>query len=271
MQKRCLSWLFYCTNLCRDGEMEINMEIRGFFQEYPDVAIAFSGGVDSAYLLYEAKRYGRRVKAYFVKSQFQPLFELEDATRLAEELNADLEIIPFDVLMDKKVCENPENRCYFCKQKIFGALQARAAADGFNILIDGTNASDSAEGRPGMKALKEMNVLSPLRLCGITKDQVRARSREAGIFTWDKPSYACLAPRVPTGVEITADVLAKVERAEDALFDLGFTDFRVRIFNGGARIQLPEGQLYMALEKRREIIEHLHRDFKEILLDMEAR
>lgn len=245
--------------------------LQDFFEDYPKIALAFSGGVDSAYLLHAAVICGAEVKAYFVKSQFQPDFELDDAKRLAGELRADMEILDCDVLVDCTISENPENRCYYCKHKIFEKLLAAAKADGFDTIIDGTNASDDAGDRPGMKALQEMKVLSPLRLCGITKEAVRQLSREAGLFTWNKPAYACLATRIPTGETITAEKLSRVEGAEAVLTDLGFRDFRVRYFHDAARIQVPESQLELAVKKRREIQERLKPYFAVALVDLEVR
>ena len=167
--------------------------------------------------------------------------------------------------------KNPPNRCYYCKTGLFGTLQARAKADGYTVLLDGTNASDDAGDRPGMKALTEMSVLSPLRLCGLTKAQIREFSREAGLFTWDKPAYACLATRVPTGEAITEALLARVEGAEQVLFSLGFTDFRVRVFHDAARVQLKPAQMQQALSRRSEILENVKPYFEIVLLDLNGR
>lgn len=246
-------------------------DLQEFFTAHPKAALAFSGGVDSAYLLYAAKKWGGCVKAYFVKSPFQPDFELADAKRLAAELSAEMEIIRCDTLADPAIAENPADRCYYCKNRIFKEILAAAGRDGFDIVIDGTNASDRAADRPGMRALAEMEVLSPLRLCGITKDAVREGSREAGLFTWDKPAYACLATRVPAGEPITHEKLKKVEGAEAALTELGFRDLRVRLFHGAARIQIPGLQMEQAAAARREIREKLQPYFDTVLLDLEER
>ena len=154
-----------------------DMTLSRFFRENPRAALGFSGGVDSAYLLYAALTAGAQVKAYYVKSPFQPRFELEDARRLAEELGADWEVLEGDPLADPQVAENPPNRCYFCKRMIFGRIAEAARRDGFSLLLDGTNASDEAGDRPGMQALSELHVISPLRLCGLTKPQIRELSR----------------------------------------------------------------------------------------------
>ena len=248
------------------------MGLREFFIENSEAAIAFSGGVDSAYLLSQAVKYAARVKAYYVKSCFQPEFELEDALRLAEELGADMEVLNLGAsVLDEKIASNPPDRCYYCKKKIMGAIREAAVKDGFGIIMDGTNASDDAGDRPGMKALGEMKILSPLRICGLTKDEIRRLSREGGLFTWDKPAFACLATRIPAGVAISPEILRKVEKAESALMDMGFSDLRVRVFGGGARLQLKESQMAEALNIREEIVKALKPFFNEILLDMEAR
>ena len=248
-----------------------DMTLSRFFRENPRAALGFSGGVDSAYLLYAALTAGAQVKAYYVKSPFQPRFELEDARRLAEELGADWEVLEGDPLADPQVAENPPNRCYFCKRMIFGRIAEAARRDGFSLLLDGTNASDDAGDRPGMRALKELHVCSPLRECGLTKAEIRRLSREAGLFTWDKPAYACLATRIPSGDAITAKKLLATERAEAFLFSLGLTDFRVRNYRGAARLQFPEAQLNAVLAHRAEILQELKKDYPAVLLDLEVR
>ena len=247
------------------------MTLQDFFAVCPEAAVAFSGGVDSAYLLYAAGRYARRVQAYYVQSAFQPAFEREDARRLAGELGVDMRLLTLDVLAVPGVRENPPDRCYHCKKAIFAAIRAAAAADGFSVVVDGTNASDDAGDRPGMRALGELDVRSPLRECGLTKEEIRRLSREAGLFTWDKPAYACLATRVPTGTPITAEDLARVERGEEALFRLGFTDFRLRLFHGAARLQVPPEQTARAAALRQEITRALEGDFSAVLLDLAGR
>lgn len=247
------------------------MTLEDFFAEYPETAVAFSGGVDSACLLYAAVKYGKRVKAYFVRTEFQPAFELEDARRLAEALGTKLQVLEERALADGDIRRNFPDRCYHCKRRIFRRILDAAKKDGFSVLLDGTNASDDAGDRPGMRALAELSVRSPLRECGLTKAQIRSLSREAGLFTWDKPAYACLATRIPAGQEITAEKLAATEAAESYLASLGFTDFRIRWQEGHGRIQLREAQLELLLERRREILEELKRYYKTVSLDLEVR
>ena len=247
------------------------MTLQEFFDENRSAALAFSGGVDSAFLLYAGIHYGCDIHAYYVKSEFQPQFELEDAKRLAKELGARMTIIELSVLPYEDVTSNGPRRCYYCKHQIFSRIVAAAQADGYTLLLDGTNASDDAGDRPGMQALRELSVQSPLRECGLTKAEIRRLSREAGLFTWDKPAYACLATRIPTGTPITAEDLIATENAEGLLFDMGFTDFRVRKAGDTAKLQVPEGQLAKVIEMRNEILAGLKPYYKNVTLDLEAR
>lgn len=247
------------------------MKLEEFFKKYPRVAIAFSGGVDSAYLVYAAAHYAEIIQAYYVKSAFQPQFELDDAIKLTTQLGVKMEVITLDVLTDGKIAENPGNRCYYCKRRIFLAIIDKARLDGFSVLLDGTNASDDVNDRPGMKALKELSILSPLRLCGLTKTEIRSLSKAADLFTWNKPAYACLATRVPTGQTITNQLLQRTERAESYLFSLGFSDFRVRTIGDTAKIQITESQLPLLMTNRESILSKLKEDYKSVCLDLEMR
>lgn len=247
------------------------MTLEQFFSQNPRAAIAFSGGVDSAFLLWAGIEAGAEVRPYFVKTPFQPQFELEDAQRLCTRLGAELIVVEFDILSDPAVAANPADRCYHCKKRLFSLLRERAAADGFSLLLDGTNASDDAGDRPGMRALRELEVRSPLRECGLTKEMIRARSKQAGLFTWDKPSYACLATRAPTGQTITREALEKVERGEALLSGLGFRDFRLRLTAGGCRLQVTEEQFSLVQRYREDILTGLAPLFSEIVLDLKPR
>lgn len=211
------------------------------------------------------------MQPYYVKSQFQPKFEHEDAIKLTAELGVALKVISIDILQLDEVTDNPSNRCYYCKKRIMGAIRREAGADGYDTIIDGTNASDDDGERPGMKALAEENILSPLRLCGMTKEEIRRRSENAGLFTWNKPAYACLATRIPTGEKITVQKLTAVEQSESYLFSLGFTDFRVRLRDGGALLQLPAAQHAAARALWPEITAGLSEYFQTIRLDPKAR
>ena len=247
------------------------MNLSQFWKENPKAAIAFSGGVDSAYLLYSAVQSGAEVKAYYAKTAFQPAFELEDAKKLANQLGAEMEILSIDVLSVPHVVENPANRCYYCKTALFSAMTAAAKRDGFTLILDGTNASDDASDRPGMQALRELAVRSPLRECGLTKPEIRRLSKEAGLFTHDKPAYACLATRIPTGDIITPEKLARTEEAETYLSSLGLRDFRVRTLGDLARIQVTESDLETVLKNREVILSHLKKLYSGVMLDLEVR
>lgn len=252
--------------------MQAVPEVLGkYLKAIPKVAIAFSGGVDSSYLLYAAKACGMDVHAYYVNSQFQPQFELEDARRLAKELAAAVTIIPVDVLAGDVVPSNPADRCYHCKRVVFGTILERAAADGYTLLMDGSNASDDADDRPGMRALAELKILSPLREAGLTKQQVREYSQKAGLFTWNKPAYACLATRVPTGTHLTAEILERIEKAENTLAQMGFSDFRARVMGDAAKLQLPLEQIPLAARRHAELIQALSPWFSDVLLDLKPR
>ena len=148
-----------------------------FFARTPRLAVAFSGGCDSSFLLVAALRAGCDVKAYGVRTAFQPAFEIEDAQRLAAELGADFELVDADVLAQGEICANGPDRCYRCKTFIFSTILARMAEDGFEVLADGTNVTDDPANRPGFQALAELGVVSPLRRAGMTKDDVGGRSR----------------------------------------------------------------------------------------------
>lgn len=247
------------------------MELKQFFEAHPEVAIAFSGGVDSAYLLYAAVQYAKRVKAYYVKTAFQPQFELDDACRLAETLGAPMEILNVDVLCEGVITANPPDRCYHCKKKLFSVILNAAKNDGFPVLLDGTNASDEASDRPGMRALTELSVRSPLRECGLTKVNIREFSKAAGLFTHDKPAYACLATRIPTGETITLEKLQRTELAEGYLSKLGFRDFRVRSQQDTAKLQLRKEDFALVLAHRDEILQELKQYYGHVLMDLEER
>ena len=254
-----------------NGEYNIGMDLGLFFRENNRAAVAFSGGVDSSYLLYAAAASGADVTAYYARSQFQPEFELEDARAVAELAGAEMKVIDLDVLADGTITSNPEDRCYHCKLRIMGSIIREASADGYGLIIDGTNASDDTDDRPGTRALRELGVRSPLRECGITKDEVRRLSREAGLPVWDKPAYACLATRIPHGEKITAEKLARTERAETIMSEMGFRDFRVRMRGDKALIQVPADQYDKASGEMEEIRKRLSGMYSRVDLDSVTR
>ncbi len=245
------------------------MKLEEFFSKNKKVALCFSGGVDSSYLLYAGLSFGAEVQPYFLKTEFQPEFELEDATKLAEELGAKLIVKYESVLSKESVVLNDSLRCYYCKNNGLGELVKLAHEDGYEIVIDGSNWDDDPDDRPGMKALEEWQILSPLRMARMTKSEIRKRSKEAGLFTWDKPAYACLATRIPTGTRIKGEILDRVEKSEKALFEMGFTDFRVRVMGNIAKLQVLENQMELVIGLRKEIVKEIC--FDEVVLDLAPR
>ena len=231
-------------------------------------ALAYSGGLDSRFLAHAAQRFGFEPVLLHIVGPHIPPEETDYARHWAASRELAYEELPADPLDLALVASGDRRRCYACKRNLFSLLKARTDLP----LCDGTNASDAGQYRPGIRAVEELGILSPLASAGLTKADIRRLSREAGLFTWDKPSYACLATRIPTGCEITAEKLQKTEKAEDFLFSLGFSDFRVRMMpNGAARLQLPENQLPLLMEKREEILDELKKSYPAVLLDLEVR
>lgn len=263
--------LFSFLFLCERMQKMMPDSLKNFFITHNKIALAFSGGTDSSFLLYAAVKYGCDIKAYYVKSAFQPEFEYNDALKLAKSLNTPIKIITENIFSKKDVIKNDALRCYYCKQTVFSAICAAAKDDGYGTVIDGTNASDKTADRPGMKALEEMRILSPLKACGIDKAAVRELSKEAHLPTWDKPAYSCLATRIKTGVAITPNLLEKTEKSESYLFSLGFSDFRVRTDGNSARLELKENDFHRLADNRQRICEYLGDLFDNITLNLNAR
>lgn len=248
------------------------MDIKEFFEKNNKVALAYSGGADSSYLLYAAVNSGADVTAYFVKTEFQPETELSNAIMFATSLRAAMKIIHLSSLGDEKIIENGAERCYYCKSNILKNIINVANKDGYELIIDGTNASDISCGdRPGVKALNELNVVSPFAMAGLTKEDVRRLAKDADLYVWDKPSYACLATRIAAGEPITEDKLKLTEIAEDYLLDLGFSDFRVRTKGGTAVLEITEKDMERVCLKREEILKELSPYYNKVLLNLEFR
>ncbi len=237
-----------------------------FFALHPKAAIGFSGGADSAFLLFEAVKAGADIGVYYVQTAFQPAFELEDAWAFARRLSVPLRVIPLDILADERVCANDGMRCYYCKRRIFGAIAEQARKDGYTLLLDGTNASDDISDRPGYAALQELSVLSPLRICGITKEALRKESELHGLFTAKKPAYACLATRI-WDRPITEQALKRAETAERLLMLRGYRDFRVRCKGMEAVLQIALPQYEQAKSEFSVLQQELAPLFATVTLD----
>jgi uncharacterized protein len=198
-----------------------------FFRDHPKVLLAFSGGADSSYLLYAAKECGADVVAYTLRGPFQARSETAAAIEFAGSMGVEHHVIDADPLSDPGIASNGPDRCYLCKKSMFNTLRSISDGQG-RELIDATNLSDDPRTRPGMRALEEFGVLSPLRLSGINKSQVRELSRRAGLPTADVPSNSCLATRIMGGIAITSEALGRVEESEQSLSSMGFSGHRVR-------------------------------------------
>jgi uncharacterized protein len=212
--------------------------------------VAFSGGVDSALLAFLAHRaLGERALAITGDSPSVPRRQLEEATRFATSLGLAHEIVTTHEVDDPQYQENAGDRCFFCKTELYGKMRQMAKERGFAVVFDGTNADDGGDHRPGMTAAEHQGVRSPLLEVGMGKEDIRTLSRLADLPTWNKPASACLASRVAYGVEVTREVLDRVERGEEALRKLGFHQFRVRHHDSLVRIEVGPEELHRALDR----------------------
>ncbi len=218
------------------------------------IAIAYSGGVDSTFLLKTAAEVlGGQVLAVTAAAPFVPERELQETKRFCGENGIRQTVIVSDVLDSETFRKNPPDRCYYCKRDLFGRMLAEADRNGISVIAEGSNMDDTGDYRPGLRAIRELGVRSPLQEAGLYKSEIRTLSRELGLPTWDKPSFACLASRFVYGEAITEKKLAMVDRAEQRLLDLGFRQFRVRLHGNLARIEvLPEEMERLAAAPVRE-------------------
>lgn len=238
------------------------------------VAVAFSGGVDSTFLLKAAQEaLGDWVLAVTIDAAAFPKRELKEAEAFCREAGIRQVVCPLDVMAVDGFCRNEKNRCYLCKREVLTRIRRIADEHGMVHVAEGSNMDDGGDYRPGKQAVEELAVISPLRQAGLWKEEIRELSRQFGLPSWDKPSFACLATRFPYGEEISAEKLAMVEGAEQFLLEKGFRQVRVRMHGQMARIEvLPEDFGRMLQEDfRREVLTALRREgFLYVALDLQG-
>lgn len=232
-----------------DALHEKQKKLKEYLSELGSVAVAFSSGVDSTFLLRTAHEVlGDKVIAITARSCSFPGRELKEAEEFCKSEGIRHIIIESEELAIDGFKQNPKNRCYLCKKELFSKMIQAAEEEGIKFVAEGSNLDDNGDYRPGLKAIAELGIKSPLREAGLTKDDIRALSKEMGLKTWDKPSFACLASRFVYGETITEEKLAMVDKAEQLLLDLGFRQVRVRIHGDIARIEILPSEFAKLME-----------------------
>lgn len=249
-----------------------SIKLNNILKDLGSFAVAFSGGVDSSFLLHRAhKTVKSGVIAITIRTPYIPDREIKEAIDFANKFGIRHQIV--DIAFPEIIKHNPIERCYLCKKTLFTQLLDFAGKNNFKYVIDGTNADDSGDFRPGMKALKEMKIRSPLLEAGLTKKEIRELSRKEGLEFWDKPAMACLLTRIPYDTEISEGTLRMIEAAENILFDKGYPGTRVRVHGDVARIECIPGFMEKMIKKseRDEITGSLKKlGFRFVSLDLEG-
>ena len=219
--------------------------------------LAYSGGLDSTFLLKVLQLSGIRALAVTARSEATPRHDLKDAARMAREPGVSHRVITTEEMKDENYLSNPPDRCFYCKDELFGKLKVIADEEGMAFVIDGSNLDDGDDYRPGTRAARAHGVRSPLAEAGFTKQEIREASRALSLPTWSKPASPCLSSRLPYGVRITPEALRRVDEAEEFLRTLGFSELRVRDHGDSARIEVPVDAMQSVLENKSAIVEKL--------------
>jgi uncharacterized protein len=249
-----------------------SIKLDSILNELKSYVIAFSGGVDSSFLAYRSKALERvKMVAVTIRTPYIPDREINEAVEFTHTYNIDHEII--NVSFPDIIRHNPSDRCYLCKQILFRKILDFAETKGFRYVVDGTNTDDKGEFRPGLKALDELSVRSPLAEAGLSKNDIRTLLKSAGLSLWDKPAMACLLTRIPYETEVSEGMLRMIEKAEDLLFEKGYPGTRVRIHGDLARIECLPGYLEKIINDpgREVLVSNIKKiGFRYISLDLEG-
>lgn len=248
------------------------VKLKNMLRELGSVAVAYSGGVDSNFLLKVASEtLGENVVAVTLHAMIHSKREIEEAIEYAKTFNTKHIVVDIDNFDVKEFIENGPKRCYYCKKVVFSKVKEIAKENNIKYVVDGTNLDDLGDYRPGLKAIKELNVVSPLKECGFTKNDIRVLSKEMNLKTFNKPAFACLATRIPCGTKITNEKLRMIEKSEEYLVELGFNQFRVRLHEDIARIEVGKDEIHKfftndLLDKTNNKLKEF--GFKYVTLDM---